>query len=537
MSELSTFASRYRLGASPDWQALLTLLDLNEGFAFIVLLVPNEEGAAVCQDALMKRFAASGQKLLEMETAPPERLGSIAEALLFADAPPETGAVWVSRVVSEGAPDYVEWREAWRYGVASLNQHRNPFRRKWNVPVIFAGAPWLQELLRENAPDLWSVRTQVAWVEPEAPEIAARALQPGLVASRRGPDPEMALAEAKKLRGKPGAEAAIARLVYRAGKGFAAQYRWREAVEAFRESLAIRGKSPTDIAGFADTNYELGKVLTWTADYAGANAHLMEALPTYHQLGDTTAEASCIEQLGDIALARSDHAEARRRYEEALSLFRKVGDVLGETNCIMSLGDIALRRSDHAEARRRYEEALPLYQQAGDVLGEANCILRMGDIALERPDYAEARRRYEEALPLYRQVGHVLGEANCIWSLGNIALDRSEHSETRRRYEQALPLYRQVGDVLGEANCIQRLGDSERILGQADEAQRLYREALRLYSRIPEPSSIGDTHGRLARLTSGKEREQHVRAARAAWLSIDRPDLVQQLDSEFGASE
>ena len=47
-------AGRYNLAASPDWQALLTLFELNEGFAFIVLLVSNEEGAMVCRDALAR---------------------------------------------------------------------------------------------------------------------------------------------------------------------------------------------------------------------------------------------------------------------------------------------------------------------------------------------------------------------------------------------------------------------------------------------------------------------------------------------------
>jgi hypothetical protein len=39
----------------------------------------------------------------------------------------------------------------------------------------------------------------------------------------------------------------------------------------------------------------------------------------------------------------------------------------------------------------------------------------------------------------------------------------------------------------------------------------------------------------LARLDEGDERAAHVAAAREAWASIDRPDLVKQLDDEFGA--
>jgi hypothetical protein len=42
------------------------------------------------------------------------------------------------------------------------------------------------------------------------------------------------------------------------------------------------------------------------------------------------------------------------------------------------------------------------------------------------------------------------------------------------------------------------------------------------------------THRRLARVSDGANRGGHVAAARAAWTSISRPDLVAALDQEFG---
>jgi hypothetical protein len=80
------------------------------------------------------------------------------------------------------------------------------------------------------------------------------------------------------------------------------------------------------------------------------------------------------------------------------------------------------------------------------------------------------------------------------------------------------------------------LGDIERRLGHDEEAKAAFRNALELYVRIPDPYSIGVTHRRLARIASGAERAEHAAAARAAWLGIDRPDLVKEIDAEFGAS-
>jgi tetratricopeptide (TPR) repeat protein len=144
-------------------------------------------------------------------------------------------------------------------------------------------------------------------------------------------------------------------------------------------------------------------------------------------------------------------------------------------------------------------------------------------------------RVLQHARDAARSRGDAAREAKCVESLGDIALGRSQHEEARRRYEEALPLYEQVGAVLGRANCIRSLGDIALARSQHEEARQLFEQSLALYMRIPDPSSIGQTHRRLARIAPNDEaRRHHITAARQAWESIDRPDLVQQLHGEFG---
>ncbi|HEU4407437.1 MAG TPA: tetratricopeptide repeat protein [Polyangiaceae bacterium] len=181
------------------------------------------------------------------------------------------------------------------------------------------------------------------------------------------------------------------------------------------------------------------------------------------------------------------------------------------------------------------QTALVIARDRGDLARQARCLESLGGIALARSRHDEARRLYAEARQLHRQVGDVLGEANCIQGLGAIALRRSRHDEARSRYEEASQIYRQVGSVQGEANCVRGLGDVALTRSDLATATAQYQTALSLYAQIPEPYSMELTHRRLARLaTDAAERQRHVAAARELLAKIDRPDLVAELDAEFG---
>ncbi|HZI73941.1 MAG TPA: hypothetical protein VFD73_07900, partial [Gemmatimonadales bacterium] len=67
-----------------------------------------------------------------------------------------------------------------------------------------------------------------------------------------------------------------------------------------------------------------------------------------------------------------------------------------------------------------------------------------------------------------------------------------------------------------------------------DGARDRYEQALLLYQAVADPYSIGWVLVRLARLdTADSERIRHWTAARQAWASIGREDLIESTEAEF----
>ena len=243
--------------------------------------------------------------------------------------------------------------------------------------------------------------------------------------------------------------------------------------------------------------------------------------------------------LGNLARDRSDYEEAQARYEQAAAVYRQAGDVLWQAHSTGGLAVIALDRRDYDTARARYQQTLTLYRQADDVRGQGNAIVGLSRIAQEHCDYDTAQAGYEQALRLYRQIqddwgDDVLGQATSIKGLGDTAWATADYDAAQARYEQALELYRQAGDARGEARCITGLGDIARDRSDPDGARSRYEQALALYQAIPDPYSAGRTLLSLARLDPpGSERARHWNAARTAWASIRREDLIESARAEF----
>jgi len=576
------FVQFYGREAWTDWQRLLAHFDLGEGFAFLVLLLPGAVGAEICRRQLAEHLRAKGKHLLELGCQELEDARRLPERLFAVQPTRDLGGLWLGAVIPESDPEIKQWQQAWRYGLASLNEQRNPLRERFACPLVLVGAPWLHTLLREAAPDLWSVRTGVVSVAPSLERGPAAAGEPGLVeteparllAGEAASDPDYALEQAERLRDKPGLEPVRAQLLLRAGNGFynharldAAERCFRVAADLFRASAAnnpdLQAPWAAALNSLANTLSELGRreeALDKAQEAVRIREQLAKAKPDAFLPGlamSLNVLAISLSELGrrDEALGKAQ--EAARIYEQ----LAKAGPDASLPDLAMSLNNLAIRLSAlgrREEALDKAQEAMRIYQQlaktrpdaflpyfAGSLNNLANCLIELGR-------RGEALAKAQEATGLYERLAHARPDAFLPYfagSLNNLAntlgqLGRRE--EALAKAEEAVLIHGQLArarpdaflpDLAGSlnnlANNLGELGRQDEALAKAQEAARICEQLAKARPDASLPDLAMSLNNLAIRLSELGRREEALAKAQEATRIYEQ--LARARPDAFGA--
>ncbi len=490
-SQWDVIARRYRLGEQAEWRKLLTHFKLTSGFDFVVLLVADNDGALLCRHELEKQFEESGHSLFALDIHTPEDLRRLPEWFLDLSCPPDTTCLWLQGVAPDYTQDYVEWRGAWQNTLARLNTFRNPIREKFDCTLLFAGAPWLQEVLRETAPDLWSVRTTVVTIETALSinitgdgNVIGNA---NVVTINSSADPKFALQRAERLRGVSGKELELATLLYRAGEGLAAYDEWREVEKVLNEALEIQQRHNAPSTDLLETL----EALAWTYHLMGQSRHTLElseqALDLAREIGARWHEGNALNNLGLAWLGLGETDRAIEYFKQYLATSREIGNRHDEGNALGNLGSAYFALGEPQRAIEYNEQKLAIVREIGNRLGESNGLGNLGNAYNLLGDLRRAIEYYEQQLELVREIGDRRGEGN---ALGNLGITYKNLGETQRAieyYEQSLNLKREIGDQRGEANSLWNMGLTLDELGQRARSVELAAAALTIFEQIEDP--------------------------------------------------
>lgn len=450
--DTSAIFRRYGAAASVEWQRVGGHFALNEGFALVVLVVPDRDGASLCRLSLANRLRAHGLGILDASPASPSALRRLAPSLLALRPERDRGAVWVSAAVPASADDFAAWRMAWRWGLATLNQNRNPLRRWIGCSLVIVGTPELVPLFREAAPDLWSVRSLVAHILPdptrligEAPH-AGRAPAPRRDRSGSAPDLDTALRAIDQKRGVMGQEVALADAVERAARAYADRGDLPAAELCFREALDLRERFDTR-SGTAASLLHLGDILL-DQGRSGEAASVLRRGVALSADADLALRGRMLDVLAHSLLAQGQLAEAERAFQEGLALARDGGAgplALGVTTDMMARAVLAQGRT--AEAESLFRHALGLINDAGAPPLSLGVTLEMlAHAVLAQGRAAEAAGILRRSLALAEQGGaSAVSRAVTTRTLAQAMLARGRKTEAQALLRGAMALAREGG--------------------------------------------------------------------------------------------
>jgi tetratricopeptide (TPR) repeat protein len=402
---------RFGATAASEFQVLLNQVELAEEFALVVLVVPDMEGARLCQGELQAWLGQSGRHLTVIEPESPAALHEASGTLFSIPDDPARRAIWIAAAHGPPNPNAAAWDLAWRHALVGLNQQRNPLRRRFPLPLILVGTPSLVSAMREIAADLWSVRSLSLRIEPgqEAIEIEpSYRPEPEALTRSAAPDPELALRMADRVRGHDGQEQTLAFLLARAGEGFAARSDWNRAEAAWRDAVDMFERfGPLQAAAW-----------TWVelADRWYLTGHLEIASDAY---------AKALQIRERMAHTEPDRADYQRdlsvSYNRMGDLYRALGQGEAARDAFAKALAIAERLARTEPDRTDYQHVLSVsYSEMGDMYralgqGEAarDFYLKDLDIAerLARAEPERADYQRDLILSLLQQAPMTDGEA------------------------------------------------------------------------------------------------------------------------------
>jgi DNA-binding SARP family transcriptional activator/tetratricopeptide (TPR) repeat protein len=231
-------------------------------------------------------------------------------------------------------------------------------------------------------------------------------------------------------------------------------------------------------------------------DFLNRQGHWRELALVQHnavaaatRLGDTKAQAVCLQTLAITCAALGEYDAARAHLGQSLVRYQEVGDGSGQATVHQYLGWMKEREGHYADALDHYEQALRLSQGAGHRAGQARMLNNLGWIHARLEHWEQAQALCRQALALARELGDRLLEANIWDSLGFAERHLGHHTPAAECYSRAVRLFRELGDRFGEGEALDGLGDVYDAAGDRRQAGDTWQRALEILDRLQRPEA------------------------------------------------
>ena len=317
------------------WDMVRTHFKWVSGFGWLFIGVPDGFSSGVIKRDLKKMLG-------RIKEAPTQTTLDIANLPQWLLQTKPSKAIWIDLTRLESGDDIEDWKKALIFVIGRLNEQRDGIRKKFVQPIVFAIAPWVKDLLRVHAPDLWSNRTLSTELTPTPSQDFLPYYEPTseLITQRNqnfsSLDPLFALEEAEKIKNIPEQQENYKKFLRRAIAGFIGQSqesnnngKWEVALALAQKAVALARVQPNEFeSDLANSLNNLGVRYNVLGELEKALETKLEAVKLYRELARESPDifnphlASSLNNLGNSYDMLGEREKALKTKLEAVKLYR-----------------------------------------------------------------------------------------------------------------------------------------------------------------------------------------------------------------------
>jgi len=540
------------LSGEAEWQRFRRQVEYAEGFWLGFVFVRSPRVSATLRHRVERLLRMRVGRLTTLTPSSPAQLVASLE-MLFAPTISAGDFLWLEAIYSDSADaEEKPWQSAWTTFALRLNEHRDSLRQHIQGGLVIASVPEIKGLVRDAAPDLWSIRSLV--VEPGVMALVPSGLEVSRETHRSTSyseagsedDARFATMEAERIFASQRDWRAAVRAFLRASQRWFAVHEFERARELGLRAVEIVNRSGDDRPLLAKATAMLASAEA-SLDDPASSEHIEQAIRLAEQEGGAP-EISWLALATSLAVQRMELEEANRwatqRVIQARRLAHGVLDAVELTSALNDLGEMRYQLHDMTGAEEAYAESLALCRRLLAVHGDSPQALRELSISLDnvgkvrdaRGDLAGAEEAYAEALALCRRLLAAHGDSpqallDLSISLNNVGKVRGARGDlagAEEAYAESLAIRRRLLAAHGDSPqalrdlsvSLDNVGKVRGARGDLAGAEEAYVESLDIRRRLL--AAQGDSPQALRDLSISLNNVAKVRDARGDLAGASR---------------
>ncbi len=277
-----------------------------------------------------------------------------------------------------------------------------------------------------------------------------------------------ALSEAARRALDSGETLKAARLLTRAGNVKLRLQLPREAMESYREALALLERTP-DAEASVDALDGLGAAHTHVGECDAAGDFLRRAVALAERSGYAAGKAQALLTLSECK-HYGDPTSALGMAREALALSQSAGDKTGVAKAYAAIGSYHQALNNLAEATESHEAALGIWRELGVADQQAAALIDLGFIEFRKSAWQNVFKFLSEAQGLLDEKSEPYNMGRINAGLAEAFVESGLPGPGLEKFRQSMDIYRRTQDKRAMIAAAWAIGKTQYMLGKYPEA-------------------------------------------------------------------